>query len=37
LIAGGLVELIRTRDKAGINRLLDEVLGEGFEYDDLVH
>lgn len=36
LIAGGLAELIRKQDKAGINRLLDEVLGGEYDYDELM-
>lgn len=36
LIDGGLVELIRTDDTAGIDRLLARVLGEGFRYEALI-
>jgi len=36
LIARGLVELIRERDKDGINSLFGEILGEGYEFDSLM-
>ncbi len=36
LIAGGLLELIRSNDEKGINNLLTRVLGPGFDYQSLV-
>ena len=36
LIAGGLLELIRSDDEKGINNLLTRVLGPGFDYQSLV-
>jgi precorrin-2 dehydrogenase len=36
LIIKGLLERIRAEDKAGIDALLNEVLGKGFEYDLLL-
>ncbi len=36
LIAGGLLEMIRTDDRKGINDLLTRVLGPGFDYQSLM-
>ncbi len=36
LISGGLVDLIKEGDKPEIDRLLKQVLGDGFAYDGLV-
>lgn len=36
LIDGGLLALIRRDDRQGVDRLLKEVLGDGYTYDDLI-
>jgi precorrin-2 dehydrogenase/sirohydrochlorin ferrochelatase len=36
LIAGGLVDRIRSKDPEAVNRLLAEVLGEDFRYEELL-
>ena len=36
LIDGGLLAHIRRNNKSGINALLAEVLGEGYDYDELL-
>jgi precorrin-2 dehydrogenase / sirohydrochlorin ferrochelatase len=37
LISRGLIDLIRTEDRVGINSLLLEILGSGFFYDQLIN